>query len=39
MITMGELRKLQEIKLTNELGIGATYEQVIAVRRQAGNIG
>ena len=38
MITLGELRKLQEIKMHKALPIDATYEDVIELRKQAAKI-
>lgn len=38
-MTLGQIRRLYEIKLNKELGIDATYEQVIAARKKAAKIG
>ncbi len=38
MITVGEIRKLYEIKLSKQLGIKATREEIIAARKRAGSL-
>jgi hypothetical protein len=39
MKTLGELRKLYEIKLSKELGIDASPEEIIQARLKAADIG